>query len=198
MAGRVRRPKDNEKYFALLEIDSVNGMDVEAARVRPNFDKLTLSSRMSASGWRTVLCPWPSESSTWWLQSGRRQRGMVVSPPKAGKTTILKQTPANGIINSSPDTHVIVLLVDERPEEVTDWQRTVEAAEERYSTFDKPADQHIQVTELVLERARRLAEMGQDVRRSRRLRHPSGARLQSGGARLRQEILSGGVDSTAL
>ena len=83
---------------------------------------------------------------------GKGQRGMVVSPPKAGKTTILKQI-ANGIIASSPDTHVIVLLVDERPEEVTDWQRTVEAAEVVYSTFDKPADQHIQVTELVLERA---------------------------------------------
>ena len=87
---------------------------------------------------------------------------MVVAPPKAGKTTILKQI-ANGIIKSSPDTHVIVLLVDERPEEVTDWQRTVTAAEVVYSTFDKPTDQHIQVTELVLERAKRLAEMGHDV-----------------------------------
>src|SRR5205823_203927 len=91
---------------------------------------------------------------------GKGQRGLVVSPPKAGKTTILKQI-ANGIIHASPETHVIVLLVDERPEEVTDWQRTVQAAEVIYSTFDRPADQHIQITELVLERARRLAEVGQ-------------------------------------
>ena len=93
---------------------------------------------------------------------GKGQRGMVVSPPKAGKTTILKQI-ANGIITSNPEVHLIVLLVDERPEEVTDWQRTVTAAEVVYSTFDKPTDQHIQVTELVLERAKRLAESKQDV-----------------------------------
>ena len=93
---------------------------------------------------------------------GKGQRGMVVSPPKAGKTTILKQI-ANGIINSSPETHVIVLLVDERPEEVTDWQRTVKAAEVVYSTFDKPTDQHVQVTELVLERASVWPRSGQDV-----------------------------------
>ena len=90
---------------------------------------------------------------------GKGQRGMVVSPPKAGKTTILKQI-ANGILTSNPEVHLIVLLVDERPEEVTDWQRTVTAAEVVYSTFDKPTDQHIQITELVLERAKRLAEMG--------------------------------------
>ena len=96
---------------------------------------------------------------------GKGQRGMVVAPPKAGKTTILKQI-ANGIIASNPETHVIVLLVDERPEEVTDWQRTVPAAEVVYSTFDKPTDQHIQVTELVLERAKRLAEPGRTSRSS--------------------------------
>jgi transcription termination factor Rho len=196
VAGRVRRPKDNEKYFALLEIDSVNGMDVEAARVRPNFDKLTplfpderfrLENGPVSVAERIIDMVAPI---------GKGQRGMVVSPPKAGKTTILKQI-ANGIINSSPDTHVIVLLVDERPEEVTDWQRTVEAAEVVYSTFDKPADQHIQVTELVLERARRLAEMGQDVAilldSVTRL-----ARAYNLAAPASGKILSGGVDSTAL
>jgi transcription termination factor Rho len=196
VAGRVRRPKDNEKYFALLEIDSVNGMDVEAARVRPNFDKLTplfpderfrLENGPLSVAERIIDMVAPI---------GKGQRGMVVSPPKAGKTTILKQI-ANGIINSSPDTHVIVLLVDERPEEVTDWQRTVEAAEVVYSTFDKPADQHIQVTELVLERARRLAEMGQDVAilldSVTRL-----ARAYNLAAPASGKILSGGVDSTAL
>jgi transcription termination factor Rho len=196
VAGRVRRPKDNEKYFALLEIDSVNGMDVEAARTRPNFDKLTplfpderfrLENGPLSVAERIIDMVAPI---------GKGQRGMVVSPPKAGKTTILKQI-ANGIINSSPDTHVIVLLVDERPEEVTDWQRTVEAAEVVYSTFDKPADQHIQVTELVLERARRLAEMGQDVAilldSVTRL-----ARAYNLAAPASGKILSGGVDSTAL
>ena len=196
VAGRVRRPKDNEKYFALLEIDSVNGMDVEAARARPNFDKLTplfpderfrLENGPVSVAERIIDMVAPI---------GKGQRGMVVSPPKAGKTTILKQI-ANGIINSSPDTHVIVLLVDERPEEVTDWQRTVEAAEVVYSTFDKPADQHIQVTELVLERARRLAEMGQDVAilldSVTRL-----ARAYNLAAPASGKILSGGVDSTAL
>ena len=196
VAGKVRRPKDNEKYFALLEIDTVNGMDVEAARTRPNFDKLTplfpderfrLENGPLSVAERIIDMVAPI---------GKGQRGMVVSPPKAGKTTILKQI-ANGIINSSPDTHVIVLLVDERPEEVTDWQRTVEAAEVVYSTFDKPADQHIQVTELVLERARRLAEMGQDVAilldSVTRL-----ARAYNLAAPASGKILSGGVDSTAL
>jgi transcription termination factor Rho len=127
---------------------------------------------------------------------GKGQRGMVVSPPKAGKTTVLKQI-ANGILQSDPKTHVMVLLVDERPEEVTDWQRTVEAAEVVYSTFDKPADQHIQVTELVLERAKRLVEAGQDVAilldSVTRL-----ARAYNLAAPASGKILSGGVDSTAL
>src|SRR5205807_3896225 len=127
---------------------------------------------------------------------GKGQRGMVVSPPKAGKTTVLKQI-ANGFLTADPDLHMIVLLVDERPEEVTDWQRTVEAAEVVYSTFDKPPDQHIQVTELVLERAKRLVEQGKDVAilldsitrlaRAYNLAAPASGR-----------IMSGGVDSTAL
>jgi len=119
-----------------------------------------------------------------------------VSPPKAGKTTVLKQI-AGGLIEDDPDIHVMILLVDERPEEVTDWQRTVAAAEVVYSTFDKPADQHTQVTELVLERAKRLVEQGRDVAilldsitrlaRAYNLAAPASGR-----------ILSGGVDSTAL
>ena len=196
VAGKVRRPKDNEKYFALLDLDSVNGMDVEAARTRPNFDKLTPlfpDDRFRLEGGPLEVAQRIIDMVA---PIGKGQRGMVVSPPKAGKTTILKQI-ANGIINSSPDTHVIVLLVDERPEEVTDWQRTVQAAEVVYSTFDKPADQHIQVTELVLERARRLAEMGQDVAilldSVTRL-----ARAYNLAAPASGKILSGGVDSTAL
>jgi transcription termination factor Rho len=121
---------------------------------------------------------------------------MVVSPPKAGKTTILKQI-ANAVIENNPEVHVIVLLVDERPEEVTDWRRTVKAAEVVASTFDRPADDHIQVTELVLERAKRLVEGGVDVMVlldsiTRMARAYNLAAPASG------KILSGGVDSTAL
>jgi transcription termination factor Rho len=196
VAGKVRRPKDSEKYFALLELESVNGLDVEVARARPIFDKLTplfpderfrLENGPLGVAERIIDMIAPI---------GKGQRGMVVSPPKAGKTTILKQI-ANGIINSSPGTHLMVLLVDERPEEVTDWQRTVPAAEVVYSTFDKPSDQHTQVTELVLERAKRLAEMGQDVAiildSLTRLARAYNLSMPASG-----KILSGGIDSAAL
>ncbi len=194
--GAVRRPKDNEKYFALLRIDTVNGLSPDEARQRRDFEKLTplfpeerfrLEHGPTAVTERIIDLVAPV---------GKGQRGMVVSPPKAGKTTVLKQI-ANGIVQADPKTHVMVLLVDERPEEVTDWQRTVEAAEVVYSTFDKPADQHIQVTELVLERAKRLVEAGQDVAilldSVTRL-----ARAYNLAAPASGKILSGGVDSTAL
>jgi transcription termination factor Rho len=196
VTGKVRQPKDSEKYWALLEVEKVNDIGVDEVKERRNFDKLTplfpderfrLESGPTAVTERIIDMIAPI---------GKGQRGMVVSPPKAGKTTVLKQI-ANGIINSSPDTHVIVLLVDERPEEVTDWQRTVEAAEVVYSTFDKPTDQHIQVTELVLERARRLAESGRDVAvildSITRLARAYNLAAPSSG-----KILSGGIDSGAL
>jgi transcription termination factor Rho len=196
VTGKVREPKNNEKYPALLLVEEINGMDPEEAGKRPVFDKLTplfpndrfrLESGPLAIAERIVDMVAPI---------GKGQRGMVVSPPKAGKTTILKQI-ANGIINSAPETHVIVLLVDERPEEVTDWQRTVQAAEVVYSTFDKPTDQHIQVTELVLERAKRLAEMGQDVAivldSLTRLTRAYNLGMPASG-----KILTGGIDASAL
>ncbi len=196
VTGAIRQPKDNEKYFALLRIDDVNGIDPETAKSRPVFEKLTplfpdervrLEHAPNAVSERIIDLIAPI---------GKGQRGMVVSPPKAGKTTVLKQI-ANGFLNADPSMHLIVLLVDERPEEVTDWQRTVEAAEVVYSTFDKPPDQHIQVTELVLERAKRLAEMGQDVAilldSITRL-----ARAYNLAAPASGKILSGGIDSTAL
>jgi transcription termination factor Rho len=194
--GAIRQPKDNEKYFALLRIDSVNGMDPEAAKQRPVFDKLTplfpderirLENGAGQVSERIIDLVAPI---------GKGQRGMVVSPPKAGKTTVLKQV-ANGFINADPELHMIILLVDERPEEVTDWQRTVPASEVVYSTFDKPPDQHIQVTELVLERAKRLAEMGKDVA----ILLDSITRLSRAynlAAPASGKILSGGIDSTAL
>jgi transcription termination factor Rho len=196
VTGRVRQPKDSEKYFALLQIETVNGVDPETAKQRAVFEKLTplfpherfrLESSPTDVTGRIIDMIAPI---------GKGQRGMVISPPKAGKTTVLKNI-ANGILTSAPETHVIVLLVDERPEEVTDWQRTVQAAEVVYSTFDKPPDQHIQVTELVLERAKRLAEMGNHVAiildSLTRL-----ARAYNLAAPASGKILSGGIDSTAL
>src|SRR5207244_573515 len=134
----------------------------ETALQRPEFDKLT--PRFPDERFRLEHEPKGITERIIDLIApvGKGQRGMVVSPPKAGKTTVLKQI-AGGILQADPETHVIILLVDERPEEVTDWQRTVAAAEVVYSTFDKPADQHTQITELVLERAKRLVEQGQHV-----------------------------------
>ncbi|MEX0989375.1 MAG: transcription termination factor Rho [Actinomycetota bacterium] len=196
VVGAVRRPKDGEKYSALLRIESVNELEPEAAKQRAAFEKLTPLFPEERFRLETGPTEVTGRIMDMVAPIGKGQRGMVVSPPKAGKTTVLKQI-ANGIIESDPETHVIVLLVDERPEEVTDWQRTVEAAEVVYSTFDKPADQHIQVTELVLERAKRLAEMGKDVAilldSVTRL-----ARAYNLAAPASGKILSGGVDSTAL
>jgi transcription termination factor Rho len=196
VTGQVRQPKDNEKYFALLRIDNVNGMDPEEAKQRPNFDKLTPLFPQERFRLETGATEVTGRIVDMISPIGKGQRGMVVSPPKAGKTTVLKSI-ANGIIESNPETHVIVLLVDERPEEVTDWQRNVQAAEVVYSTFDKPTDQHIQVTELVLERAKRLAEMGQDVAilldNLTRLARAYNLAMPASG-----KILSGGIDSAAL
>jgi transcription termination factor Rho len=196
VAGKIRQPRDNEKYYALLQIETVNGVDPETARQRRDFDKLT--PLFPDERFRLEHDPKDITQRIIDLVApiGKGQRGMVVSPPKAGKTTVLKQI-ADGILNSDPDAHVIVLLVDERPEEVTDWQRTVAAAEVVYSTFDKPAEQHTQVTELVLERAKRLVENGSNVvilldsitrlARAYNLSAPPSGR-----------ILTGGVDSAAL
>ena len=196
LTGKVRRARDTEKYAALLDADTVNGLDPEAAKERRNFDKLTPlfpDERFRLEGGPLAV----SERIIDMIAPiGKGQRGMVVSPPKAGKTTILKQI-ANGILASNPEVHLIVLLVDERPEEVTDWQRTVTAAEVVYSTFDKPTDQHVQVTELVLERSKRLAEQGQDVviilDSLTRLARAYNLSMPTSG-----KILTGGIDSAAL
>jgi len=193
--GQVREPKDNEKYNALLKIDGVNGVDPEVARKRPMFEQLTplfpeerlrleTEEHDTAARIMDLLCP-----------IGKGQRGLIVSPPKAGKTTILKKL-ANSIAANNPDIDLFVLLVDERPEEVTDMQRSVVGTVVA-STFDQPSENHVQVTELVLDRVKRLVEMGHDVvvlldsitrmARAFNLNTPASGR-----------ILSGGVDSTAL
>ena len=198
VTGSVRSPKDSEKYQALLKIHNINNVEPDGVQTRPRFgdltplypeDRLTLENtedpKATTARIIDLIAP-----------IGKGQRGMIVSPPKAGKTTVLQQI-ANSVRVNNPEVHLIVLLVDERPEEVTDMQRSVSGAEVIYSTFDRPSDDHIQVTELTLERAKRLVEMGRDVMivldgitrlsRAYNLATPASGR-----------ILSGGVDSTAL
>ncbi|MBI5032639.1 MAG: transcription termination factor Rho [Chloroflexi bacterium] len=159
--GQVRPPKDTEKYFGLLRVEAVNGLDPEAAKQRPDFDKLTpifpnsqfkLETKPNILATRLfdILAP-----------IGRGQRGLIVSPPKAGKTTILKQI-ANGISENYPDAHLMVVLIGERPEEVTDVDRSVEA-EVFSSTFDDVVENQTRVAEMALSRAKRLVEGGKDV-----------------------------------
>ncbi len=195
VTGQVREPKDSEKYNALLKIEAVNGLEPEAARNRPNFDALTPLFPTDRLRLETTPTEIASRVIDLVAPIGKGQRGLIVSPPKAGKTTILKQM-ANSIVENNPDVYLLVLLVDERPEEVTDMQRSVKG-EVVSSTFDQPSDNHVQVAELVLDRVKRLVESGRDVvvlldsitrlARAYNLTAPASGR-----------ILSGGVDSTAL
>lgn len=195
ITGQVRNPKDNEKYYALLKMHTVNGLDPEQARHRPNFDSLTPLFPEERLRMETEARRLEARVIDLISPIGKGQRGLIVSPPKAGKTTVLKEV-ANSIAVNDPDVHLLVLLVDERPEEVTDMERSVNG-EVVSSTFDQPPENHIQVTELVLERVKRLVEVGKDVvvlldsitrlSRAYNLTAPTSGR-----------ILSGGVDSTAL
>jgi transcription termination factor Rho len=159
--GQVRHPKESEKYFSLLRVEAVNGMDPEAAKKRPNFESLTPIFPDE----RFTLETTPSNLTTRLLSLvapvGKGQRGLIVSPPKAGKTTVLKHI-ANGITANHPEAHLMVVLIGERPEEVTDMDRSVEA-EVISSTFDEPVRSHAQVAELALARAKRLVEGKRDV-----------------------------------
>ncbi|HWV23087.1 MAG TPA: transcription termination factor Rho [Thermomicrobiales bacterium] len=161
VSGQVRPPKDNEKFFSLLRVEAVNGIDPETARRRPAFDKLTPIFPLELINLETS----PNVLSTRLLNLvapiGRGQRGLIVSPPKAGKTLLLKSI-ANGITSNNPDMHLMVCLIGERPEEVTDMRRSVDG-EVISSTFDEPVEDHTKVAEMVLERAKRLVESGRDV-----------------------------------
>jgi len=196
--GSVRQPREGErreKFNPLVKVDSINGLDVETARARPEFSKLTplypqerLKLETTANNLTTRVIDLVSPI-------GKGQRGLIVSPPKAGKTMVL-QSIANAIAQNNPECHLMVVLVDERPEEVTDMQRSVNG-EVIASTFDRPAEDHTIIAELAIERAKRLVESGQDVvvlldsmtrlGRAYNLAAPASGR-----------ILSGGVDSTAL
>jgi transcription termination factor Rho len=161
VVGQVRPPKESEKYFGLLRVEAVNGLDPEEAKRRPVFERLVPIFPNK----RLDLITTPNILATRLLNMlapiGRGQRGLIVSPPKAGKTTILKQV-ANGITANYNDVHLMVLLIGERPEEVTDMDRSVDA-EVVASTFDEPVQDHCHVAEMALERAKRLVEGGRDV-----------------------------------
>ena len=195
ISGQIRPPKDNERYFALLKVETVNFEPPEIAKQKILFDNLTplypdekLHLEWHAKNYSTrvvdLLVP-----------IGKGQRGLIVSPPRAGKT-VLMQNMARAITENHPDVYLIVLLIDERPEEVTDMERSVEG-EVVSSTFDEPAQRHVQVAEMVIEKAKRLVEHKKDVvilldsitrlaRAYNTVVPPSG------------KILSGGVDSNAL
>ena len=159
--GQVRPPKETEKYFGLLRVEAVNGLDPEAAKKRPSFDSLTPIFPLKMFNLETE----PDILATRLLNLispiGRGQRGLIVSPPKAGKTTVLKQI-ANGITTNYNDVHLMVCLIGERPEEVTDMDRSVEA-EVVAATFDDPVQDQVRVAEMALARAKRLVEGGRDV-----------------------------------
>ncbi len=197
VSGPIRPPRSKEKFPAVVRIDKVNGVTADEAMKRPKFESLTplfpdqrlrleIESRPNGILTRIVDLIAPI---------GKGQRGLIVSPPKAGKTTVLQEI-AQAITTNNPECYLMVVLVDERPEEVTDMQRSVKG-EVIYSTFDRPAEEHTQVAELALERAKRLVEIGTDVvilldsvtrlARAYNLAMPASGR-----------ILSGGVDSQAL
>ena len=200
VVGAIRQPQENDnngrqKYNAIVKIDSINGLPIEQAANRVEFDKLTPLYPQERLRLETESGKLTTRIIDLMSPIGKGQRGLIVSPPKAGKTLVL-QAIANAIAKNNPEVHLMVVLVDERPEEVTDMQRTVKG-EVIASTFDRPAEDHTTVAELAIERAKRLVELGHDVvvlldsitrlGRAYNLTAPASGR-----------ILSGGVDSSAL
>jgi transcription termination factor Rho len=196
VSGQIRPPKESERYFALLKVEKVNYEDPEVARDKILFDNLTPlypEERINLEFDQAEYCTRVMDLTT---PIGKGQRGLIVAAPRTGKTMLL-QAIARSIIKNHPEVMLIVLLIDERPEEVTDWQRQVRAAEVISSTFDEPAQRHAQVAEMVLEKAKRLVEHKRDVvilldsvtrlaRAYNTIAPPSG------------KVLSGGLDSNAL
>jgi len=196
VSGQIRPPKESERYFALLKVEKVNFEEPEVARDKILFDNLTPlypEERIKLEFEQDEYCTRIMELTT---PIGKGQRGLIVAAPRTGKTMLL-QAIARAILKNHPEVTLIVLLIDERPEEVTDWQRQVKAAEVISSTFDEPAQRHAQVAEMVLEKAKRLVEHKRDVvilldsitrlaRAYNTIAPPSG------------KVLSGGLDSNAL
>lgn len=161
VTGQVRPPKDSEKYYGLLRVEAVNGLDPEVAKKRPHFDTLTAIFPRELINLETEPKNLTQRLINLVAPIGRGQRGLIVSPPKAGKTTILKHI-ANGVTTNCNDIHLMVCLIGERPEEVTDMKRSVKG-EVISSTFDEPVEDHTTVAEMALNRAKRLVEGGRDV-----------------------------------
>jgi transcription termination factor Rho len=161
ITGQIRPPKDSEKYHGLLRVEAINGLDPEVAKRRPHFDALTPIFPREMIDLETVPSNLTQRLINLVSPVGRGQRGLIVSPPKAGKTTVLKHI-ANGITTNYPEIHLMVVLIGERPEEVTDMKRSVRA-EVASSTFDEPVEDHTAVAEMALNRAKRLVEGGRDI-----------------------------------
>jgi len=195
ITGQVRQPKDQEKYYALLKIEAINYMPIEQAKQRPLFDNLTPLYPQEQLKLEYNPVKLTGRVIDLFAPVGKGQRSLIVAPPRTGKTELLKEI-AHGISHNSPDVVLMVLLVDERPEEVTDMQRSVKG-EVYASTFDLPAQNHVRTAEMVIERAKRRVEMGQDVvillDSITRLARAYNTVTPSSG-----KVLSGGVDANAL
>ncbi|MFZ1292416.1 MAG: transcription termination factor Rho [Melioribacteraceae bacterium] len=195
VSGQVRPPKEGERFFALLRVEAVNGKDPEEIRGRTLFDNLTPLYPTKRIKLESVPGEYSMRIMDLLAPTGKGQRGLIVSPPKTGKTVLLQKI-ANSITRNHPEIKLIMLLIDERPEEVTDMQRSVQA-EVISSTFDEPPERHVQVANMVIEKAKRMVEAGDDVvilldSITRLARAHNTTQPHSG------RILSGGVDSNAL
>lgn len=195
VSGQVRPPKEGERFFALLRVEAVNGLEPEGIRERTLFDNLTPVYPTKKIELETVPGEYSMRIMNLLAPIGKGQRGLIVSPPKSGKTILLQKI-ANSITRNHPEIKLIILLIDERPEEVTDMERSVKG-EVISSTFDEPAERHVQVADMVIEKAKRLVEAKEDVvilldsitrlARAHNIVVPHSGR-----------ILSGGVDANAL
>jgi transcription termination factor Rho len=198
VAGQIRPPKENERYFALLRVEAINYEDPEKLSEKVGFDDLTPLHPLGRIQLETTADEINMRVVDMVTPIGKGQRGLIVAPPRTGKTILLQKI-ANSILTNHPDTYVIVLLIDERPEEVTDMERSVKGAtaEVISSTFDEPASRHIQVAEMVIEKAKRMVEYGRDVvillDSITRL-----ARAYNTEAPHSGKILTGGIDASAL
>ncbi len=195
VSGQIRPPKEGERFFALLRVEAVNGLNPEKIRGRKLFDNLTPLYPMKKLKLESVPGEYSMRIIDMLAPIGKGQRGLIVSPPKSGKTILLQKI-ANSIKRNHPEIQLNVLLIDERPEEVTDMQRSVQA-EVIASTFDEPAERHVQVANMVIEKAKRSVEAGEDVvillDSITRLARAHNTVIPHSG-----RILSGGVDSNAL
>jgi transcription termination factor Rho len=195
VSGQVRAPKESERYFALLKVEMVDGEHPEDTKKKTLFDNLTPLYPNEIINLENNPDDLTTRLMNLLTPIGKGQRGLIVSPPRAGKTIIMQKI-ANSITANHPEIYLIVLLIDERPEEVTDMERTVKG-EVISSTFDEPADRHVQVADMVIEKAKRLVEHGKDVvillDSLTRLARAHNAVVPHSG-----KILSGGVDSNAL